>query len=126
MVTLKQIRNLVGSSMVKSGSPINVTFTNYTTGTRSTAQPTAGSTPTPTSYTAKGFVDSYDDRQIDGTRVQAGDRRVLILGSTVIPAGGEPEPGGTIEVDGESLTIVKEGVKADPAKATFTCQSRKA
>jgi len=116
----------VASGISAAGGVLDVTFTNYTRGTRSATQPTAGISTSATTFTAKGFVDDYTDRQIDGTQIQRGDRRVSILGGTISPAGA-PQPGARVEVvDGESevLTIVEGGVQTDPARALFVCQCR--
>lgn len=76
-----------------------------------------------TTYPHKGFIDAYDDKWVNGTTVKVTDRKIVILGAS-LPAGVEPEPGDKILAEGTSWTIVKEGVKRDPAGATYECQSK--
>jgi len=66
----------------------DLTLIKKTAGTRGT-NPTAGTTPTSTSVSAKGFVDSYKQANIDGTIVRAGDRKIVILGDS-LPVNTEP------------------------------------
>lgn len=98
----------------------DLTLTKVTPGTRG-ADLTAGTNPTETDYTVKGFVDSYSDYLIDGNRIQAGDRKIVILGGS-LASGVEPKPDDKVTAEGVERTIV--AVKRDPAGATFECQSR--
>ena len=54
----------------------------------------------PTTYTPKGIVRRYDDRLIDGTRILASDRE-LVLDNTV-----EPIASDKLTIDGEQWDIV--------------------
>lgn len=100
----------------------DVTLTKVTPGTRG-ADETAGTNPTESSSTCKGFVDEYKDREINGTTVLVGDRKIVILGDS-LPSGTVPKPGDKITAESVTRTIVKGGVKRDPAGATYTCQCR--
>ena len=101
----------------------DLTLTKVEPGTRTPGALTGGTNPTETGHTVKGFVDEYKDYQIDGTLIQRGDRKVVILGGS-LSSGVIPEPGDKITAEGETRTIVEDGVKRDPAGATYTCQVR--
>ena len=75
-----------------------------------------------TSYPCKGFVDVFEDKWVNGTTVKVTDRKIIILGAS-LQTGIEPEPGDTITAEGKNFTIVDDGVKRDPAAATYECQS---
>ena len=77
----------------------------------------------PVSYRSvpcRGFEDSSEDTRRNGTQVQQSGRLILILGDT-LPRGVVPEPGDRIQILGETLEIVGEGVSSDPARATYLC-----
>ena len=84
---------------------------------------TAGTNPTSSSTSCKGFVDRYKDREIDGTRVQTSDRKISILGAS-LPSGTVPTPGDQIVAEGQTWVVVENGVDRDPAGAVYECQSR--
>lgn len=91
-------------------------------GTRTGGQLSRGNNPTETDYAARGVVDDYSDREVNESLVQAGDRRILLLGST-IDSGAVPETGDAITIEGTKYEIVGP-VKRDPAAASYTCQGR--
>ena len=85
---------------------------------------TEGTSPTETTYTVKGFVDSYTDRQLQSTNVQKGDRKISVLGGS-LPSGIVPEPNDKLTDEaGNQFTIVEDGVMRDPAGALYECQCR--
>jgi hypothetical protein len=83
---------------------------------------TAGETKAEASYTAKGWVDEYMARQIDGTSVRAGDKKIVVLGDT-IQDGQIPEVNDQIVAEGQTWRIVTVPAR-DPAGATYECQVR--
>ena len=91
-----------------------------TEGTRG-ANLTGGTNPTETDHTVKGFVDDYRDREIDGTIIQRGDRKITLLGGS-LPSGVVPKVQDKVTAEGIKWTIVN--VMRDPAGATYECQSR--
>lgn len=101
----------------------DITLTKVELGTRTPGSLTSGTNPTETAHTVKGFVDEYQDRHIDGTLIQRGDRKIVILGGS-LPSGVVPEPSDKITAEGETRAIVEDGVKRDPAGATYLCQVR--
>lgn len=91
-------------------------------GARDAADLTDGQALAEKRYPCRGFIDSYALRQIDGTTVQRGDKKILIIGDT-LPAGVIPEPNDRIVAEG--ITHVIQGTpERDPAIATYVCQGR--
>lgn len=76
-----------------------------------------------TEHACKGFIDDFADEWVNGTTVKVTDRKIVILGDS-LPAGIVPEPGDKITAEGKRFTIVKDGVRRDPAGATYECQSK--
>lgn len=76
-----------------------------------------------TPHSCKGFIDAYEDEWVNGTTVKVKDRKIVILGDS-LATGIVPEPGDKITAEGTTWTIVKDGVKRDPAAATYECQSK--
>lgn len=74
---------------------------------------------TPQQFACKAIHDSYSDYFQKGGLVEANDRKVLILATSLSIA---PVQGDRITIDGLTLTIVN--VKTDPAKAVWECQVR--
>jgi hypothetical protein len=80
---------------------------------------TAGIDTIERQYTGRGFVEDYTEDQIDGTRVQVGDRKITILGASITVV---PEIGDSLTIEGATYIIVH--IRRDPAGATYECQSR--
>lgn len=78
---------------------------------------------TETPYPCKGFVDVFADRLINHTTIKYTDRKILILGST-LPQSVAPKGGDKILAENRTFTITEEGVRRDPAGATYECHSR--
>lgn len=121
------VAKLIAQQFKANGKPVGVqacTLTKRTPGTRNPTAISAGTNATEQTFKATGLVADYKAYQIDGTLIKAGDRQVLLFGAS-IETGVLPEPLDRIAIAGETLTIVKEGVTRDPAKAVYTCQCRK-
>jgi hypothetical protein len=82
---------------------------------------TGGVNSIPDTFSGKGFIDNYRDSRVDGSIVKVGDRVITILGASM---GAIPEPNDTVFIEDREWTIVKDGVKRDPAGATYECQVR--
>ena len=115
----------IASVANKAISPglLPITITHYSIGERSATNPTAGSAPRPTTHSAKGVRIEYKDSQIDDKTILRGDRKVLVMAASISPAV-VPLPSDLITIEGETSRIVEDGVKSDPATATYTCQVR--
>ncbi len=114
------IAKLVADSIASAGGILSATLTKTTAGTRTT--PTGGTHPTEQSYPAKGVVIDYTDRERAGTEIKSSERKVMLLGAT-LPPGIVPEPGDKVTIEDRTYRIVKDGVKRDPASATYTCRA---
>ena len=99
----------------------DITLTKVAPGTRTPGTLTGGTNPTETVHTVKGFVNDYTDYQIDGTIIQRGDRKVVILGGS-LSNGTVPEPNDKVTAESEQRVIIN--VERDPASATYICQVR--
>ncbi len=97
------------------------TLIKVTPGTRDPFNVTIGMRPTETIFTGRGFIDDYQDKQIDGTLVKTGDRKITLIGDTFSAI---PEPTDKIIIEGFTHRIVNP-VKRDPAAATYECQCRR-
>lgn len=89
-------------------------------GTRS-GDLTDGTQPTHVDYAARGFIEDYKDKDIDGTLIRTTDRKITLLGAT-IASSAVPEPQDTVTIEGKTFYIIK--VLRDPAAATYNCQVR--
>jgi hypothetical protein len=113
---------------------LTATLTRTVEGTRSSSALTAGTVvgATTTSWTCKGFTDSYKNNEImgfrhggaevDGTLIKTGDRKIVILGGS-LPDDIDPTTNDTVTIEGVIWRIIQ--VTRDPAAATFTCQGRR-
>jgi hypothetical protein len=117
--------DIAGAIMEALGDGLlDATLTRVTPGTRNGSALTAGRVvgEVVTSYACKGFTDDYSNRDIDGTTIRNGDRKILLLGKS-LPDAIDPQPGDLITIEGRAWRI-SGPVKRDPAGATFECQVR--
>jgi hypothetical protein len=112
-----KINRALGSRLMRA------TLVKRSPGTRTSDDLTAGTNPTQQRRSARGIVSDYSEGQVDGTLVQSGDRRVLLLGDS-IAGRAVPEPNDEVEIGGTSYVVVR--VKADPDIASYECQARRA
>ena len=101
---------------------LDATLVVVTPGTRTPGNLSGGVNPTETNRTGKGFIDNYDDNAIDGTMVQMGDRKIVLITGTFGTPEIAPKRGDKITIEGTTYNVVR--TKRDPAAATFTCQAR--
>lgn len=90
--------------------------------TRTTGQLSGGKTVTTSNHSCRGFIDDYTARQIDGTIVEIGDRRITLLGDTIEGGTIIPEVNDRITIEGNTYKVIR--INRDPDKATYECQSR--
>lgn len=95
------------------------TVTRETPGVGGTAQDPAD--PVQTHYTCKGIVEDWRADQIDGTLIQVGDRKVIILATSLAIV---PKPGDKVTIRAETFSVMPP-VRQDPAGATFELIARK-
>ena len=95
-----------------------------TTGTRVAGSLTQGTASTETSYSGRGFVDTYSNSSIDGTLIQRNDRKIVLIADT-FPAGTPaPKKSDKITIQSNTWNVVG-NVGSDPANAIYECQSRR-
>jgi hypothetical protein len=112
----KQIAKNLGPQ-VKAAVLVKVT-----NGARTAGAVSGGLNPTEASYAARGFVDTYDARLVDGTTIRQEDRKVSLLGASI--AGGQvPAQGDKVTIEGATYRVL--AVARDPDGAVYTCQGRK-
>lgn len=100
---------------------VDLTLTVVAQGTPTPGSYTRGSNATTTSHTAKGLVSRYKSSEIDGTRIQQGDRRVRVMIASISPATAI-KPKDRVTIGGETL-ILMDAAK-DPAGVAWLCQAR--
>lgn len=88
-------------------------------GTRNPANPSAGTQPTETRYTCRGFIDSQKN-DTRPTTITSQQNKVIVLIGDTIEQGQIPESTDKIEIEGLEYTIIGE-IDRDPAAATYTC-----
>lgn len=116
----KNISKMVNKALGKK--LLSATITRYTEGTRTSSDLSAGTNPTASTHTCRGIVEDYEDKLIDGTLVQQGDRKILILEDSIKPAI-VPQADDVVTIEGTAYTLI--GIpKRDPAAATYVCQGR--
>jgi hypothetical protein len=113
------IAGLVAKAMGKGFLP--VTLISQRPWDRQAGSLSSGTNPTTTAHSARGILSDYSETSIDGTIIQTGDRKVLILGDTIRPPV-VPKIGDMVFIEDFEGTIVN--VNRDPAAATYTCQAR--
>jgi len=97
------------------------TLIKVSAGTRTTGSLTAGTNPTTTSHSARGFIDVLSRDRIDGTLVQDGDQMINLVGDSIADSK-TPVPGDRITIRGATYNIIK--VEVDPADALYMCTCR--
>ena len=121
------IAKTVNHAISSAGGLNDVTLTRIELGPRSTTDPTAGRPERTQAARGQGMLEDYRDSQIDGTKVQRGDRMVYVLAESLSPKL-TPRPNDRITVTTENGEeggrIVEGGVKTDPAGAGHICQVR--
>ena len=115
---------LEGSLATTIGKAFASTFYDATVNRTVIAEPEAATpwvpgTAATTNYTCKAMVDVYSDYAIANSLVDAQDRKVLILASTLSVT---PTDGDTITIRSVTYTIIS--VVTDPALAVWECRCK--
>jgi hypothetical protein len=116
------IAGIVNDALEEAGGVLSGVLIKVAPGSRTSGSLTSGTNPTETPHSFKGFYDNRQLSRLPETRVQQGDRAVLLLGAS-ISGGVEPEPGDKITMEGET-TSVQSIIERDPAAATYIVQTR--
>lgn len=122
-VDIAGILNSALSSSVGSATLVKVSV-----GTRTPGAISAGTNPIETSYPARGWVQAFQQSDINGTDVRESDRQIVIL-SRSLPAGVQPtanDKATIVDLDGVAKTFRLNGPVAasGPQGACFICHGR--
>lgn len=98
------------------------TLIKKTPGTRTSLSQSAGTNPTSTSYSCRGFVESYSHRELSLGLAKEQDKKVTLLGATISGGTVYPVPGDQVTIEGATYDVV--AVARDPAGAVYECRSR--
>lgn len=104
------------------GNIPTATLIKITRGPRDPLNPAAGRPLVPTPHTISAVVEDYEERRVDGTIVERGDRRLIIIAGS-LPDGVIPAVNDNVTVEEVTYGIIN--VERDPAAATYTCQLRR-
>ena len=108
----------------------DLTITRRTTGSMVDGSLTDGAQTDDQDYPARGYANGYTVREIDGTRIQQGDRRVTIYPSAEMRLDEiEPEPDDIITITtqaGEERLLIVAIDERAPSGALYRVQARKA
>lgn len=94
----------------------------YKDGARVAGELTDGNHPTGKTYNFRGILDEFSQDEIDGQRILASDRKLLIIGNS-LPRGIVPGGGDDAEMEGTPYKVVTL-IARDPAAATYVLQVR--
>lgn len=92
-----------------------------TPGTRTPGSLTQGTQPTTADKTCKGYIEDYDNSQIDNTLVAKGDRKVVLLVNS-IQDDAVPDTGDSITIEGITFEVID--VERDTLQAIYICHGR--
>ena len=87
--------------------------------------PSSGNSITPsepTQHRARGFIEEYEDSEIDGTIIRKGDRKVTLFGGSIQPAVA-PKTNDQVSIEGDTYDVQRISSR-DPAGATYVLQVR--
>jgi hypothetical protein len=103
-------------------SVLAATLTRVTAGSRGDITAGRVTGEASATYPCRGWCEEFNAREIDGTVVRKGDRKIAILGKS-LPDAIDPQPGDVIVIEGRAWKVVTPS-KRDPAGAVFICAGR--
>lgn len=77
---------------------------------------------TETLHIGKGMIEDYKEDAINGTSIQLGDKKVLLIANSFVSKP-VPEGGDKITIENKTWSLVRV-IERDPAGATYLCQVR--
>lgn len=114
------ISGLIADAM--SGQLFAVTVTRYTEAAEDPDDLTGGGRVPTVIEGAEGFWEDFTGNPPPGVTVELNDRKAVLIGDTV-PAGGLPQRGDAITIEGQTLYAVQL-ITRDPASAVYVYQCR--
>lgn len=128
---MPNLAKLLASNFKKYGKDIGVkpcTLVKSTPGVRTPGSLSAGTNSIDVSYAATGFVQEYAAKDIDGSLIQADDRKISIFGAS-IASGVVPQANDSVVIadpSGVSQTyVIVSPVQGDGVGGLYTMQGRK-
>lgn len=104
---------------------LSATLFKVTTSTaRSGSALTSGRSTTTTQYTCTGFVENFEERQIDGTLVKRGDRKIVLIGDSIEGGTVAPEAKDRVLIENQVYSII-DIFGRDPDAATYELIGRR-
>ncbi len=100
----------------------DATLYKVTSGTRTPGASGAGTNPSETTHTCRGYENTFDANQIDGTTVTVNDRMISLYAYTISTVA-EPKPGDRIAIGGSTYRLISVG--RDPAGVLYLCHGRR-
>jgi len=98
---------------------LDAVLTVVTQGSRTGGNLTGGKNPTDVDHACKGFIDSQETRDANGTLVNDGTRTIVLIGDTINGGATAPSTKSRITIEGVEYPI--EAIDRDPAAAVYTC-----
>ena len=96
---------------------LDATLTRRTPGTRDTADITGGTQPISNTFTAKGFIEDFTERELVNMDVEIGDRKITLIANSIQNMQ-VPEVGDRVFIKNETWNVMR--VDSDPVNATYT------
>jgi hypothetical protein len=115
------LAGILDDAFERAGGSFACTLIKQRAGPRDAMDPTAGRQIVPVKIGCRGFLD-LRKRKAEEDAVEKTIGVFVIFGAS-LPANEEPMPGDTIvsPAEGKTFTIKADGVKRDPAGATYEC-----
>lgn len=101
---------------------VAATLTVVTPGTRTANDLAAGTNATTAAHACRGIIADYATREVDGTLIKMGDRKVTLLAKTIAAGSVVPKPNDKVTIEGVEYRIIR--VERDAAASHYDCQVR--
>lgn len=116
------LAGIVDDAFESAAGSFPCTLIKQRAGPREPMDPTAGRQIVPVKFQCRGFLDLRKRKA--GEDAVERTKGVFVIFGASLPAAEEPMPGDTIvsPEEGKTFTIKADGVKRDPAGATYECE----
>lgn len=118
------VKGILGSVLSKDAQP--ATLIKIVPGTRTPGSISAGTNPTSTSFSCRGWIEVWTDTDVAGTLIEQGDRKITLIASTLAATPTTNDQITIVDLDGVSKTFRIEGdvIGSGPNGAFYICQAR--
>lgn len=114
-----ELAEIVGDALEAADLPYAVKLIRVVPGEVDPDQPWIEPEDTLTEFDCMGWVEAYSDYRIANALVEANDRKVMIVATSL---GTEPVVGDLVTALGKTYSVI--AVETDPAKAAWELQGR--